>query len=87
MWTVWLLTCSQAWTQKKDKEQVPQRNEMLSLIVLHLVSLVNKIYLTVGIWKTWYYKKLLTRENNQLECGDYSLLFSMHTDDDEQHFN
>ena len=37
MWTVWLLTCSRAsfsplktW-KKKDKVQVPQRNEMLSL--------------------------------------------------------
>ena len=31
MWTVWLLTGSQALNMKKDKVQVPQRNEMLSL--------------------------------------------------------
>ena len=31
MWTVWLLTCSQALNMKKDKVQVPQRNDMLSL--------------------------------------------------------
>ena len=24
-------------------------------------------------------------ENNQLKCGDYSILFSMHAHDDEQH--
>ena len=45
----------------------------------------------VGIWKTWYYKKLLTIENNKLECGDYSLILSMHVMNndvhDEQHFN
>ena len=32
-------------------------------------------------------KKCLAIENNQLKCGHYSLLFSMHVDDDEQHFN
>ena len=26
-------------------------------------------------------------ENNQVKCGDYSLLFSMRADDNEQHFN
>ena len=31
-------------------------------------------------------QKILTIENNQLKCGDYSLLFSMHTNDDEQYF-
>ena len=31
MWTVWLLTCSQALNIKKDKVQVPQWNEMLNL--------------------------------------------------------
>ena len=25
--------------------------------------------------------------NNQVKCGDYSLLFSMRADDNEQHFN
>ena len=42
--------------EEKDKAQVPQRNEMLSLSVLHLVLLVkmkniipDKIYLMVGI--------------------------------------
>ena len=29
----------------------------------------------------------LVLENNQLKCGDYLRLFSMHADDDEQHFN
>ena len=43
--------------------------------------------LLVGICKTSYYKKLLAIENNQLKCGDYSLLFLMCTDDDEQQFN
>ena len=31
-------------------------------------------------------QKLVTIEINQLQCGDYSLLISMRTDDDEQHF-
>ena len=34
MWTVWLITCSQALNikkKKKDKVQVPQQNEMQSL--------------------------------------------------------
>ena len=39
------------------------------------------------IWKTWYYKKLLSNRNNQVKCHDYSLLFSMHMDDNEQHFD
>ena len=26
-------------------------------------------------------------ENNRVKCGDYSLLFSLRADDDEQHFN
>ena len=26
-------------------------------------------------------------ENNQLKFGDYSILYSMHVDDNEQHFN
>ena len=26
-------------------------------------------------------------DNNQLKCGDYSFLFSMPADDDEQQFN
>ena len=26
-------------------------------------------------------------ENNHLKCGDYSRLFSMRADDNEQHFN
>ena len=38
-------------------------------------TILNKIYLTVGIWKTWYYKKLLAIENDQVKCGSYSLLF------------
>ena len=38
------------------------------------------------IWKSWYYKKLLSKKN-QLKCGGYSILFSMHADDDEQYFN
>ena len=29
----------------------------------------------------------LVLENNQLKCGNYLLSFSMHADDDEQHFN
>ena len=51
---------------EKYKVQVPQWNEMLSLYMLHLLWLVkmkniipSKIYLTVGIWKMWCYKKLL----------------------------
>ena len=31
MWTVWLLTCSRALNIEKDKVQVPQRNEVLSV--------------------------------------------------------
>ena len=67
---------------------------MLYCASLHLVLLVKmkniipkKIYLMLGIWKTWPYKKLLTIENNQRKCSDYSLLFSMCADVDEQHFN
>ena len=26
-------------------------------------------------------------QNNQLKCGDYSILFSMHTTDNGQHFS
>ena len=95
MWTVWLLTC--LWDlnmKKKDKVRVPQWNEMLYCTSLHLVLLVKmkniipkKIYLMLGIWKTWPYKNLLTIENNQCKCSDYSLLFSMCADVDEQHFN
>ena len=32
-------------------------------------------------------KSCLATENNQLKCGDYSLLFLMCVNDDEQHFN
>ena len=53
--------------EKIDQLQVPQRNEMLSLYCTVLGLLVkmkniilNKIFLTVGIWKTWYSKKLLS---------------------------
>ena len=81
------------WTWKKDKAKAPQRNEMLSLYctALGFISkmktiIPNKIYLTVGIWKTWYYKKLLGIRKES-KCGDYSFLFSMWTDDDEQYFN
>ena len=41
----------------------------------------------------WVFEKLditksyLATENNQLKCGGHSILFSMCTDDDEQHFN
>ena len=54
--------------EKKDKLQVPQRNELLSLYGTELgfISkknikniIPNKIYLTVGIWKTWYPKKVV----------------------------
>ena len=73
--------------EKKDKVQVPQRNEMLSLYCTALGLIIpNKIYLTVGIWKTWYYKKLLSNRKES-KCGDYSLLFSMRANDDEQYFN
>ena len=41
----------------------------------------KKIYLMVDIWKTW---QLLSNRNNQLKCGDNSLLFLMHVDDNEQ---
>ena len=68
MQTVWLLTCSQVLNmKKKDKVQMLQWNEMLSLYCTALGFIVkmkniilNKIYITVGIWKTWYYKKLLS---------------------------
>ena len=39
-----------------------------------------------SIWKTWYYKKLLSN-GKWRKCGGYSLLFSMCADDNEQHFN
>ena len=32
-------------------------------------------------------QKVVNNRDNELKCGDYSLLFSMCTDDDEQHFN
>ena len=32
----------------------------------------NKIYLTVGVSKTWYYKKMLC-SRKESKCGDYSL--------------
>ena len=38
----------------------------------------EKLDITKSCWST---------ENNQLKCGDHSLLFSMHADGDEQHFN
>ena len=91
MWTVWLLTSSEALNmkKKKDKVQVPQRNEMLRLCCTGLgfiskmkTIIANKIYLTVSIWKTWYYRKLLSNRKES-KCDDYSLLFSMCTDDDE----
>ena len=75
--------------KKKDKVQVPQRNEMLRLCCTGLgfiskmkTIIANKIHLTVGIWKTWYYRKLLSNRKES-KCDDYSLLFSMCTDDDE----
>ena len=62
--------------------------------ILHLVLLVKmKNIIPNKITKGRYLKKLdiakkcLAIENNQLKCGHYSLLFSMHVDDDEQHFN
>ena len=76
--------------EKKDKVQVPQLNEMLNFHLVLLVKMNNiipkKIYLVIGIWKTWYYKKLFKTENDQLKCGDYSLLYSMREDDNEQYF-
>ena len=41
----------------------------------------------VGIWETLYYKKFFSNRNNRLKCGDYSHLFSMCANDNEQHFN
>ena len=29
----------------------------------------------------------IINKNNQIKCGDYSLLFSMCVDNNEQHFN
>ena len=55
--------------EKKGKVQVLQRNEMLSLYCTALGFISkNKEYnleqnipnATVGIWKTWYYNKLLS---------------------------
>ena len=40
----------------------------------------------VDIWKTWYYKKLLSNRKKS-KCGDYSPSFLMDADDDEQYFN
>ena len=68
MWTVWLLACLRAFNKKK-KIKYKCLNEIKCYVytVLHLVLLVkmnnkipNKIYLTVGTWKIWYYKKLLS---------------------------
>ena len=73
---------------------MPQQNEMLSLyftafgfISKNECSPKENIPNRVCIWKTWYYKKLLTIENNQFKCSDYSFLFSMRTDGNKQHFN
>ena len=53
--------------KKKKYIQVPQQNEMLSLqctgpgFTCKMKNIIpKKLYLTVGIWKTWYYKKLLS---------------------------
>ena len=63
MWTVLLLTCSQAFNKKKkkDKVQVPQQDEMkfINCTALGFIG-ENKMYRTVGIWKSLYYKKLLS---------------------------
>ena len=53
------------WTWKKDKVQVPQRNEMLSLYCTAFGFIgKNEEYnpkekITVDIWKTWCFKNLL----------------------------
>ena len=54
-------------SEKKDKVQVPQWSEMLSFYCTALgFSNKNEEYnpekniLMVGIWKTWYHKKLLS---------------------------
>ena len=68
MWTVWF---TYMFTGLEHEKMIKYKclNEMKCQIynVLHLVLLVKmkniipkKIYLTVGIWKTWYYKKLLS---------------------------
>ena len=56
------------WTWKKV--QVPQRNEMLRLyctepgFISKMQNIIpNEVYLTVGIWKIWYYKKFLNNRN------------------------
>ena len=91
MWTVCLLTCSPALNMIK-KIMCKCLNEMKCQVytVLRLVLLVkmkniipNKIYLTVVIWKTWYYKKLLSNRKES-KYGDYYLLFLMRADDNEQ---
>ena len=51
MWTVWFLTCSGAFffttkDKKKDKVQVPQRNEMLFLYFTALGFISKKINLS-----------------------------------------
>ena len=57
--------------KKIYKDQEPQRKEMLSLYctVLGFISKKKEynpeeIIPTYCIWKTWYYKKLLRKENN-----------------------
>ena len=61
-------------------------------IVLHLVLLVKIKNIIPNKRPNGRYSKNLKLqncyavENNQLECGDYSLLFSIRADDDEQHF-
>ena len=40
----------------------------------------------VGISKQGNTKSCLAIENDEHRCSDYSLLFSMPADDDEQHF-
>ena len=52
----------------------------------------SKMTLKQTIYRTIFGKLDVTKsyqaiENNQLKYSDYSLSVSMHTDDDEQHFN
>ena len=50
MWNVWLLTSSQALDiKKKDKVQVPQRNEMLSLYCTTLGFIGKMIFIKNNI--------------------------------------
>ena len=81
MSNVWLLTCSRALNMKKKiKYRLPRRNEMLSLYYTALGFKVkmkniipNEMHLTVSIWKTWYYKNLLSNIHNKLK---YRWLFT-----------